>query len=63
MLSFEIPDMTCGHCVKAVTQAVQQADPAAKLQIDLPTKQVQVETTLAREKVVAHLVEAGYTPR
>lgn len=63
MFNFEIPNMTCGHCVKAVTQAVQQADPAARLQIDLATKQVQVETTLARERVVAQLAEAGYTPR
>ena len=62
MLSFEIPDMTCGHCVRAVTAAVKAADPAAELQIDLPTHSVQVQTTVPREAVVQQLVEAGYTP-
>ena len=62
MLSFEIPDMTCGHCVRAVTAAVKAADPAAELQIDLPSHRVQVQTTAPREAVVQQLVEAGYTP-
>ena len=62
MLSFEIPNMTCGHCVRAVTEAVKAADPAAELQIDLPTHRVQVQTSAVREVVVAQLVEAGYTP-
>ncbi len=62
MLSFEIPDMTCGHCVRAVTAAVKAADPAAELQIDLPSHRVQVQTTVPREAVVQQLVEAGYTP-
>ena len=62
MLSFEIPDMTCGHCVRTVTEAVKAADPAAEVQIDLPTHRVQVQTGVTRETVVARLVEAGYTP-
>lgn len=63
MLDFQIPDMTCGHCVKAVTQAVKAADPAAEVQIDLPTHRVQVKTAAPREAVIAKLVEAGYTPQ
>jgi hypothetical protein len=49
MLSFQIPNMTCGHCVRAVTQAVQLADPAATVQADLATHQVQVDTTASRD--------------
>lgn len=62
MLSLDIPDMTCGHCVRAITQAVTAADPAAKVQVDLATRQVQVETTASRDAVVASLTEAGYPP-
>ena len=62
MLSFQIPTMTCGHCVRTITQAVQALDPAALVQADLPTHQVQVQTTAPREAVVASLTEAGYTP-
>jgi copper chaperone len=62
MLSFQIPNMTCGHCVKAVTQAVHAADPAATVQTDLASHEVKVETTASRESVVAQLAEAGYQP-
>jgi copper chaperone len=62
MLSFEIPEMSCGHCVRAITEAVHAADPAARVEADLPSHRVQVETTATREAVVAQLVEAGYAP-
>jgi copper chaperone len=62
MLTFEIPNMSCGHCVRAITEAVQQADPAATVQPDLPAHRVAVETTAPREAVVAQLTAAGYAP-
>ena len=62
MLSFELPDMTCGHCVKAVTQAGQTVDPAAEIVIDLPSHRLEVQTQVTREALVAQLVEAGYMP-
>ena len=62
MLELTLPTMTCGHCVKAVTQAIQQADPQAKVVIDLPSHRVQVETAQDRPTIEAAVVEAGYTP-
>jgi copper chaperone len=62
MLNFDIPNMSCGHCVRAITEAVHAVDPLAKVQADLPQHRVQVETSAAREAVVAQLVEAGYAP-
>jgi copper chaperone len=62
MYEFQIPNMSCGHCVKAVTEAVKAADPQAQVTIDLPTHHVQVQSAAPREAVVAQLVEAGYTP-
>ncbi len=62
MQIFELPDMTCGHCVKAVTQAVQAADPSARLNIDLPTHRLEVDSPLPRDQLAAVLSEAGYTP-
>ncbi len=63
MPSFELPDMTCGHCVKAVTQTLQRLDPVAQLKIDLPTHRVEVDSQLPREQLAAALAGAGYTPR
>ena len=62
MLSFEIPAMSCGHCVRAITEAVQAVDPAARVVADLPLHQVQIETKATRDVLVQQLAQAGYTP-
>lgn len=62
MLEFAIASLSCGHCVRAVTEAVHEVDPGARVDVDLGAKQVKVETTAARDRVVAALVEAGYPP-
>lgn len=62
LIEFKIDAMTCGHCVRTVTQVVQQADPKARVTVDLPTHRVQVETAQPREAIAAVLVEAGYPP-
>jgi copper chaperone len=62
MIELKIPDMTCGHCVAVVTKTIQQADPAARVDIDLPSHQVRVQTALDRATLVAALAEEGYAP-
>ncbi len=62
MYEFQIPNMSCGHCVRAITQAVQSLDPSAQVQTDIAAHCVQVDTTAAREKVVEQLEAAGYKP-
>ncbi len=62
MLNFEIPAMSCGHCVRAITEAVHAVDPAAKVVADLPQHLVQVDSAAAREAFVGPLTEAGYPP-
>jgi len=62
MYQFQIPNMSCGHCVRAITEAVKAADPQAEVKTDLSTHQVQVQSSAAREALVAQLTEAGYAP-
>jgi copper chaperone len=62
MIEWNIPTMSCGHCAGVVTRTVQQADPAAKVQIDLAQRQVQLETTADPEKLRAALAAEGYAP-
>lgn len=59
---FTIPNLSCGHCVRAVTEAVKAADPAGTVQADPATKRVEVTSSLPREAVAAVLAEAGYPP-
>jgi copper chaperone CopZ len=60
MIEFEVEGMSCGGCVKSVTKAIQSADPAAKVEVDLPTKKVKVETHLRHEVVTEAIIDAGY---
>ncbi|HMO47620.1 MAG TPA: heavy-metal-associated domain-containing protein [Rubrivivax sp.] len=60
MIELTLPTMTCGHCVKTVTSVVQQVDAQAKLQIDLQTHQVRIESTHAGDEFRRALAEEGY---
>ena len=63
MISFEVKDMTCGHCVSTITKALKATDKDAKVQIDLATHPVQVEPVSADAAALEEAVkEAGYTP-
>jgi copper chaperone len=62
MLDLTLPTMTCGHCVKTVTETVQRIDPAAVLHIDLPTQRVRIESLLPGAPFIAALAEEGYPP-
>ncbi|AXO86970.1 copper chaperone [Pseudomonas parafulva] len=57
---FNVQGMTCGHCVKAVTQAIQAVDAAAQVDVDLPGRQVKVQSESPAERIVAAIVEEGY---
>ena len=59
-MEFNVPDMSCGHCVGAITKVIQQIDVDAKISIDLPAKKVSVETQQSRQTVADALAEAGY---
>jgi copper chaperone len=60
MIELTLPTMTCGHCVKTVTATVQQVDAQAKLQIDLPTHHVQIESTRPAADFERALADEGY---
>jgi copper chaperone len=62
VLEFNVPAMSCGHCVGAVTEAVMQVDPAAKVEVDLASKKVKVESSQGRDALADALAEAGYPP-
>jgi copper chaperone len=59
---FTLPDMSCGHCVAAITEAVQAADAQARLRIDREARTADVDSELPREALAAALTEAGYPP-
>jgi copper chaperone len=63
MVSFEVQDMTCGHCVGSITKAVRTIDPGAQVNVDLATHRVRIAPTVSdRTQLSDAIRQAGYTP-
>ncbi len=63
MITFEVDEMTCGHCVRSITQAVRSIDRDAGVQIDLASHRVAVESARLDAGALAQAIRAaGYTP-
>jgi copper chaperone len=60
VIELKVNDMTCGHCVKTITQSVAFVDPNAKVQADLETKRVRIESTHSAAELTRALADAGY---
>jgi copper chaperone len=56
----QVQGMSCQHCVKAVTQAVQAGDADAQVTVDLPNGRVSVVTQLSRDATAAAITAEGY---
>jgi copper chaperone len=63
MIAFQVNDMSCSHCVGAVTKAVKALDPLAEVRVDLAAHRVEVEARGAdAQRLQKAIAEAGYTP-
>ena len=62
MLQFTVQDMTCGHCAGVITKAVKAVDAHAKVEIDVASHLVKIETAAAVERIAEAIREEGYTP-
>jgi copper chaperone len=58
---FLVEGMTCQHCVRAVTRAVQQLDAQAAVQVDLKAATVTVDSTQPRPRIAEAIREEGYS--
>jgi copper chaperone len=52
--------MTCGGCARGVTATIQDVDPNAKVDVDLATKIVTVESSESVDKITEALEEDGF---
>jgi copper chaperone len=58
---FTVEGMTCGHCEKAVTQALLALDDQAKIVIDRTQQLVQVDSELSRQALAQAIADEGYS--
>ena len=62
MHEFKVQDMTCGHCAGTIEKAVKSADPAAKVDVDLGTHSVRIESAQPGDTLKRVIADAGYSP-
>ncbi|WP_231731165.1 heavy-metal-associated domain-containing protein [Lampropedia cohaerens] len=58
--TIKVQGMTCEHCVNAVQKAILKLDNTAKVNVDLKTGLVSVDTMQPRETLIAAVKDAGY---
>jgi len=62
MIELILPTMTCGHCVRTVTETVRKLDDQARLDVDLASHRVKIESRRPAEEFRQALTEEGYAP-
>ena len=60
MTELNVQNMTCGHCVSAVTRAVKSVDPDATVQVDLQSGRVRVDGDAPAGQLIQAIGAAGY---
>jgi copper chaperone len=60
-LQFTVPNMACSACADTITRAVKAIDPAATINADPKSKQVNIETQANEAAVRNAIAGAGYT--
>ena len=58
--TFTVTGMTCGHCERAVVQAIKTVDPQADVKADRTANRVDVTSAQPREALAAAIREEGY---
>ena len=62
MPTYQVDDMTCGHCVATITAALGALDAGARVDIDLGAHRVKVESAQPAARIEEAIRAAGYTP-
>ncbi|MES2129788.1 MAG: heavy-metal-associated domain-containing protein [Pseudomonadota bacterium] len=60
MINLNIPTISCGHCVRAITEGVHALDPAAQVDVNIAARTAHISTTATQDAVIAKLAQEGY---
>ncbi len=63
MVTFQVNDMTCGHCASAIARAVAAFDKNAGLDVRIQQKLVRVDSAASAAELAEAIQDAGYTPQ
>jgi copper chaperone len=60
MIEFKVQGMTCGGCVRGVTNALKRVDADAVVDVDLAGKTVSVNSTADAQQLKQAIEKAGF---
>jgi copper chaperone len=60
MYELQVEGMTCAGCVRSVTKSVQAVDADAKVDVDLASKKVRIDSRASLDSVTSAIDDAGY---
>ena len=63
MITFRVPDMTCGHCASVITMAVAGVDKAARSRSTFLQGSSGHASTAAERELMEAIQAAGYPPQ
>lgn len=61
MIQLTVQNMACSACSDTITKAIQKVDPTAKVNADLKTKLVSIDTLASSAEIEQAITTAGYT--
>lgn len=59
-MKLHIESMTCGGCARSVTAALKAVDPTATVEIDLPGRNVKIESSQPLDSFTKALEDVGF---
>ncbi|HEX7989979.1 MAG TPA: heavy-metal-associated domain-containing protein [Stenotrophomonas sp.] len=59
-MKLHIESMSCGGCARSVTAALKAVDPTATVEIDLPGRNVKIESSQPLDSFTKALEDVGF---
>jgi copper chaperone len=63
MVTFQVSDMTCGHCASTIARAVAAVDKFARTEVDITRKLVRVSGDAPVADLAQAIRDTGYMPQ
>ena len=60
MSKFDVPEMSCGHCVAAIEKSIKAIDPSSSVNCDVTARTVDVASANTDTALIAAIKDAGY---
>ncbi|AZY95929.1 MULTISPECIES: heavy-metal-associated domain-containing protein [unclassified Paracoccus (in: a-proteobacteria)] len=60
MTTFNIPNMSCGHCKATVQKTIHAIDPEAQIEFDMALRTIALESRAKPDNLQVALAAAGY---